>query len=137
MGGRGAFIGKTNILKEQKFKTVLRIGNIRVIEPISKNERPKTPTLSRSPRAIYAALEKDGRIKQIAVYGKNREKLYDIDLSHDHTNGKYPGGHVQYYINGKRSNDYKHLNAKQRKLAQQLTYGLEAAEYEKRPTTKK
>lgn len=135
MGGRGAFIGKTNILKDHKFKTVLRIGDIRVIEPVSKNERPKTPTLSRSPRAIYATLEKDGRIKQIAVYGTNREKLYDIDLSHDHTNGNFPDGHVQYYINGKRSDNYQHLNLKQRKLVQQLTYGLVAAGYEKyKPT---
>ena len=137
MGGRGAFIGKTNMLKDQKFKTVLRIGNIRVIEPVSENELPKTPTLSRTSRAIYATLTSDGKPKQITVYGKNREKLYDLDLDHDHTNGQFPSGHVQYYNNGVRSKKYEQPNLTQLKLIQQLTNGLEAADYEKRSANKK
>lgn len=129
MGGRGAFWGNSNILKYYRFKTDLRIGNIRLISP-TNNKSASTPTLSRSSKAIYATLNRSKEVKQITVYNKKREKLYDIDLDHDHTNGEFPNGHIQYYSNGKRLNEYHHPTKQQIKLINQLFEGLGASDYE-------
>lgn len=129
MGGRGAFYGKTNILTRHGYKAILRIGNMRVIEPVDKGQSRNTPTMSVTARAVYATLTRDGKPKQITVYSKSREKLYDIDLDHDHSNGQYPEGHVQYYVNGQREKRYFHPTDQQLKLVERLTYGLEAAGY--------
>lgn len=130
MGSRGAFLGKTNILINQKYRAVLRIGAIRVIEPIDSKLGRSTPTMSRTARAIYATTRSDdGTPKQISVYNKRREKIYDIDLDHDHANGQYPYGHVQYYKNGRRESIYHHPDKRQMRLIEQFTAGLAEAEH--------
>lgn len=133
MGSRGSFLGTSNIFVTggKEFKTVLRIGNMRVIEPINSKHSRKLPTLSRTRNAVYATLRPDGYPKQIAVYNKRREKLYEIDLDHDHSQGhNYPNGHVHYYKNGKRQNDYNQPNDKQLELIHQFIDGMAEADYE-------
>lgn len=130
MGGRGAFISGSNQFTEngQAYHSTYNIKSsglsIKVIEPINTNESIRTPTLSHSPNAIYATVRKDGVAKQISVYNSSREKVYDIDLDHDHSGGDYAEGHVQYYIDGKRSDTYYHPNEEQLKLIEALKKGV-------------
>nr|DAO27197.1 MAG TPA: hypothetical protein [Caudoviricetes sp.] len=124
MGGRGAFYGGTQVMKYHEFKVVRKIGRIKELKPIKQNSL-KTPTLSHSKNAIYATVRPDGKAKQITVYGQNREKLYEIDLDHDHSKGKlYSGGHVHYYVNGERSSEYAQPNRAQRKLIERFMKGI-------------
>ena len=125
MGGRGAFYGNTSVMKYHEFRVKKRIGSIKIIVPI-KQDSLKTPTLSHSKNAVYATVRKDGTPKQITVYGENREKLYDIDLDHNHSNsGDFNEYHVQYYNkNGIRSKNYQPAKREQRKIIKLFLGGL-------------
>lgn len=120
MGGRGAFLGGTSILKHKQYAVIDRYKNIKLITNLDDGNQ-STPTLSASKNAIYATRKiTDGSSngeKQITVYGEDRKKLFDIDLDHDHSGNKvFPGGHVHYYNNGKRAKQYSQPNRQQRKL---------------------
>lgn len=125
MGGRGAFWGGTNVLKRYEFRVVQKIGTIKRIVPIKSGSSIKTPTLSHSPNAIYATVRPDGKPKQITVYGKDRRKLYDIDLDHDHSSGGGYEYHVQYYDKkGKRDHTYSDVNREQKRLIKKFMEGI-------------
>lgn len=125
MGGRGAFYGNTNLMKYHEFRVIKRIGKIKIIKPIRQGSL-KTPTLSHSKNAVYATVKKNGNPKQITVYGENREKLYDIDLDHNHSkNSDYDNYHVHYYDkNGIRSKNYQPANREQRRMIKKFLGGL-------------
>lgn len=75
----------TAIFKRHEFYVYSTVGNIKVIRPVDRTKEPKTPTLSHTPNAIYATVRSDGVPKQVTVYGPDREKMYDIDLDHNHS----------------------------------------------------
>lgn len=129
MGGRGAFIQGTFEFKSKetkRFKTdfVIQAGEekIKVISKVAGGSF-KTPTLSHSASAIYGALKPGNQAGQLTVYGKDHEKIYDIDFSHDHS-GKGLAYHVQYYINGKRDKNYSDPTEYQKKLVDYFEEGI-------------
>lgn len=100
-------------------------GPVQLIEPKSKNEH-RMPDMAIHPNDVYATVDADGNPRQITVYGDKRQKLYDIDLGHDHTNGQYPNGHIQRYDeNGNRSMAYEHLDRTAERYVYLLKSGLE------------
>ena len=99
-------------------------GNVQLIEPKSRHQH-RMPDLAMHPGDVYATVNDDGEPMQITVYGDDLEKLYDIDLDHDHTNGEFPDGHIQRYDeDGNRSLEYEPLDKTARRYIFLLKDGL-------------
>ncbi|MDO4832438.1 MAG: hypothetical protein Q4A45_03425 [Clostridia bacterium] len=125
MGGRGAFYGGTAIFKRHEFYAYARIDNIKIIKPIDESKSAKTPTLSHTPNSVYATLRRDGAPKQLTVYGDNREKVYEIDLDHNHSKDPSFAIHVHYYDGkGHRLRGYHHPTREQRRLIDKFIKGV-------------
>ena len=97
MGGRGASSGvseKENAYGTQ-FRTILKSGNIKFVEPTENNEEPLLETMTRG--RVYVLVGEKG-LKNINYYGNDLKRIKRIDLDHSHQ-GMKP--HVQhgYYSN--------------------------------------
>lgn len=112
-------------MKRHEFYVYSRVDNIKIIKPIDNNKSIKTPTLSHSPNSIYATLRSDGAPKQLTVYGGTREKVYEIDLDHNHSNDPSFSVHVHYYDGkGNRLKGYNHPTREQRRLIDKFVKGV-------------
>lgn len=110
---------------ERWYKTILNYSGIEFIEKLEGGNN-NTPMISHSKDAIYGIVHKDDNQKQQVTVYKNYKKLYDIDFDHDHSNKKdFQDGHVHYYIDGKRQEEYKHLNKRQQKIAKRYLEGVD------------
>ena len=114
----------SGFVKTHRFLT--RFGKVQLIEPKNMVEH-RMPDEAANPGDVYATVDADGNPFQITVYGENREKLYDIDLGHNHGGrSEFEEGHIQRYDeNGIRSNDYEPLDRTAQRYVYLLRTGVE------------
>ncbi len=105
--------------------TLAKYGKVQLIEPRNRVEH-RMPDEAANPGDVYATVDADGNPFQISVYGDDRKKLYDIDLGHDHSGGRFPDGHIQRYDeNGNRSGPYEELDRTAQRYVYLLRNGVE------------
>ena len=81
MGSTKNFLPQGGFLR-QEYREVASINGIKIIKKID-GSKANLPLYSNTPNAIYAILDENGVVKQIAVYGANRRKIKDIDWNHE------------------------------------------------------
>lgn len=103
MGSGGSFL-EGKLVKQEWFARD-RIGAVKLLET-TRGSR-SLPPKSNSPNSIYAIKTKDGKLKQVAFYGKSRNIAAWIDFDHAH-NGIKP--HFQYADKKTGKRIYRPLN---------------------------
>lgn len=96
MGGKGTFAVGNSV--PFVYETVGRIGNVKIIEKINKNESRNLPEESHKSKA-YILLDKSGVFNKYREYNKKHELLFEIEY------GIHRGQkslHYHPYIDGER-----------------------------------
>ncbi len=80
MGGRGTFAAGKNVA--YTYKTVGKIGNIKILQAIDGRKSFKLPEESHSSMA-YVLFDKDGVFHQYREYNENHEVVKEIGYHHE------------------------------------------------------
>lgn len=119
MGANGSFANKVTGTEEgRRYKTITAIGdNIKILEPKQVNGAIKLPEESHSPNRIYVTFYKDGHdVKEIAVYGADAKKIYEIHTI-DH---KGLGAHYHKWVDGRPSGSPEPITKEMKKLLEDI-----------------
>lgn len=139
MGGRGASSGMNyRLLRNSKngnygyemygrkygseFKTVLQAGNIKFVKNVTGSTTPPAETRAGSKR-IYVTLTKNERPKHITFYGKNGQRLKQIDLfgpAHTVDGQKIATPHTHLGYLHLEGGTRKHMTAAKSKLVEKV-----------------
>lgn len=95
MGGRGAFVNVNTgdfrfVENGQKYHSVGEVDGIKIL--VQSSGSVSAPFYSHTANRMYATIQK-GELKYITKYDDNHNKMYSIDLLHNH-NGLRPHKHL-------------------------------------------
>ena len=96
MGGKGTFAQGNNV--PFTYETVGKIGKVKIVEKINKNESRNLPEESHKSKA-YILLDRNGVFNKYREYNKKHELLFEIEY------GVHRGKrtlHYHSYVDGER-----------------------------------
>lgn len=122
MGGRGAYSQKKGGFVVQEWKKVGEIEGFKVIYN-SKKPNSSAPKMSAKANTTYLIQNKQGYIREIAIYGAHKELEKTIHVSHGH--GDVPRGvaHIHHHRGGREANVTR-LNRKEAKKYGTIVTGV-------------
>lgn len=95
MGGRGTYsVGQS---PKYDYKTVGKIGDVKVLAPTDKAKALKLPEESHTAGNKYALLDKDGVFHQYREYNSNHEVVLEIGYHHERALGKEDVLHIHIH----------------------------------------
>jgi len=109
MGGRGARSGGRSGRAPNGYRTIGKIGSIKIIR--NNTTGKGLPTKAHTKNAKYFGTDGSGKINQMRIFDKHGNPKQDIDWTHNfRINGKsYPKGTIHFHSwkNGRRIDDHK------------------------------
>ena len=106
MGGRGTFASGNNVA--YTYKTVGKIGGMKVLQPNSPTSSLKLPEEAHS-SSSYILLDKNGTFHQMRIYNEKHEAIFEIGYHNEASLGKGKILHVHEY---KSPGELSHKTAK-------------------------
>lgn len=94
MGGRGTYAVGNNVA--YAYKTVGKIGDIKILRPIDNTKSLKLPEEAHS-SFKYLLLDKDGVFHQYREYNANHEVIREIGYHHEKSLGKGDVLHIHIH----------------------------------------
>lgn len=94
MGGRGTYASGINV--PFSYKTVGKIGNVKIIESLDPKRSLKLPEEAHS-SSSYILLDKKGVFHQMRFYNENHEATFEIGYHNEASLGKGKILHVHIY----------------------------------------
>jgi len=104
MGGRGARSGGRSGRAPNGYRTIGKIGSIKIIR--NNTTGKGLPRKAASGNAKYFGTDSAGNVNQLGLYGKSKGKKKDIDWSHPFEGHPRGTVHAHTWKNGERSTDH-------------------------------